>query len=101
MIGEDLTIPGIDFFNTLLVIADIEHPIKCLSGHFLNTRETVTSHGEDTVNSTTTGLEFIDPVLLRIETLVIFGWLAIRRESHIFKLATVEDVIVEPFRPKL
>lgn len=101
MIGVDLALPGIDNFNTLLVIADIEYPIKCLPDHFLNTRETVTSDSENTVNATTAGLEFIDPVLLRIEALVIFIWLAFRRESHVFKLTTVEDVVVEPFRPKL
>lgn len=101
MIVEDLAIPGIDNFNTLLVIADIEYPIKCLPGHFINTRETVTSHSENTVNATTAGLEFIDPVLLRIEALVIFSWLTLRRGSHVFKLTTVEDVVVEPFRPKL
>jgi hypothetical protein len=101
MIVQDLALLGIDDFNTLLVIADVEYPIKCLPGHFINARETVTSHSENTVNATTAGLEFINPVLLRIEALVVFSGLALRRGSHVFKLATVEDVVVELFRPKL
>lgn len=67
MIIEDLALPGIDCFNTLVVIADIKYPIKCPPGYFVNTRDAVTSHSENTVNATTAGLEFIDPVLLRIE----------------------------------
>ena len=98
---EDYAFSGIDLFNTLLVIPDIEDPIKCLPDHFFNTRETVTSHSENTVNATTAGLEFIGPLLLRIEAFVILSWLAFRREGHVFELATVEDVIVELFRPKL
>ena len=73
MVLEDFAFSAIDLFNTLLVIADIEDPIKCLPDHFFNTRETVTSHSENAVNATTAGLEFIGPLLLRIEALVIFS----------------------------
>lgn len=101
MIFVDCACLGIDLFNTLLVVAEVKNLIKCLLDRFINALGTITSHNENTVDTTTAGLKFRNPVLLRIKALVVFGCLARRRGIHVFKLTTVEDIIVEFFRSQL
>lgn len=101
MILVDCAGLGIDLLNTLLVISNIESPINCILNHFINTVEAITRHNKDTVDTTTAGLEFRDPVALGIQALVVFGCLASRRSGHVFKLTAIENFIIETLGAQL
>lgn len=101
MVGIDYANLGIDLFNALFVVSNVENPFICLLGGFVDAFKTVTSDNKNTIDATTARLKLGKPFVLGIKTLVVFLRLTRRRRSHVFKLTTIEDIVVEFLRFEL